>query len=139
MTNGLHRVNGLTTYSAPRATLPSRLSRRPTVSTRARRTLTRPTTPVRHNPRTLPSREWELIYKPEDERSIANQLERETKREKEPSPEAPEVTESKQDATLPVRSTYLIKAFFLQSPNIITGQEPRQRALQGRQDRPGAP
>jgi hypothetical protein len=38
----------------------------------------------------------------EDERTIANQLEREEKREKEPSPEPQEVTESKKDATLPV-------------------------------------
>jgi hypothetical protein len=43
-----------------------------------------------------------LISDTEDERSIANQLERETKREKEPSPEPKEVTESKKDATLPV-------------------------------------
>ena len=38
----------------------------------------------------------------EDERTIANQLEGEKKRGKEPSPEPPEVTESKKDATLPV-------------------------------------
>jgi hypothetical protein len=43
-----------------------------------------------------------LISDTEDERTIANQLEREEKREKEPSPEPKEVTESKQDATLPV-------------------------------------
>jgi hypothetical protein len=112
-TNALHPVNGLTTCSAPRATPSSRPNRRPTVSTRARRTLTWPTTPVRHNPRTTHPREWELIHNPEDERSIANQLERESKREKEPSPEAPEVTESKKDATLPVCSTYRIKQFLL--------------------------
>ena len=51
-----------------------------------------------------------LISDTEDERTIANQLEREEKREKEPSPEPKEVTESKQDATLPVcsiiRSSY---------------------------------
>lgn len=44
-----------------------------------------------------------LISDTEDERSIANQLERETKREKEPSPEPKEVTDSKKDSTLPVR------------------------------------
>ena len=38
----------------------------------------------------------------EDERTIANQLEREQRREKEPTPEPQEVTESKKDATLPV-------------------------------------
>ena len=39
-----------------------------------------------------------------DERTIANQLEREEKREKEPSPEPKEVTESKKDATLPAKN-----------------------------------
>merc|ERR1712093_774023 len=39
-----------------------------------------------------------------DERSIANQLERETKREKEPSPEPKEVTDSKKDSTLPAKN-----------------------------------
>ena len=50
--------------------------------------------------------DWDSILTPppEDERSIANQLEREEKREKEPSPEPKEVTESKKDATLPVCS-----------------------------------
>lgn len=40
----------------------------------------------------------------EDERSIANKLERESKRESEPEPESKEVKESKKDATLPVWS-----------------------------------
>jgi hypothetical protein len=48
-----------------------------------------------------------LIPNTEDERSIANQLERETKREKEPTPEPTEVKEQKQDATLPVCLTFL--------------------------------
>ncbi|KAF1348556.1 hypothetical protein BDV97DRAFT_297181 [Delphinella strobiligena] len=39
-----------------------------------------------------------------DERSIANKLERESKREKEASPEDPEVTKAKKDATLPATS-----------------------------------
>lgn len=38
----------------------------------------------------------------EDERTIANQLAREEKRQNEPEPEHPEVTESKKDSTLPV-------------------------------------
>ena len=46
----------------------------------------------------------ELTTTTEDERTIANQFEREEKREKEPSPEPKEVTESKKDATLPVCS-----------------------------------
>merc|ERR1711879_11692 len=36
-----------------------------------------------------------------DERTIANQLAREEKRQNEPEPEHPEVTESKKDSTLP--------------------------------------
>lgn len=47
-----------------------------------------------------------LMLDIEDERTIANQLEREEKREKEPTPEPQEVTESKKDATLPVCVTY---------------------------------
>ena len=47
-------------------------------------------------------RDGRLILDTEDERTIANQLEREEKREKEPTPEPQEVTESKKDATLPV-------------------------------------
>jgi len=74
----------------------------------------------------------------EDERTIANQLEREEKREKEPTPEPQEVTESKKDATLPVCATTSLRSIIHLSNN-ITGQEPRQRAQQGRQDRPGAP
>jgi hypothetical protein len=89
--------------SAPSATPRSRPSRRPTASTRARRTLTRPTTPVCSDALCARyTRIKKLTSDTEDERSIANQLERETKREKEPSPEPKEVTESKKDATLPV-------------------------------------
>ena len=78
-----------------------------------------------------------LIPDTEDERTIANQLEREEKREKEPSPEPKEVTESKKDATLPVCSiTHW--SYIMQSTDNSPGQEPRQRTQQGRQDRPGA-
>lgn len=50
----------------------------------------------------LKTRNIRLTTDTEDERSIANQLAREEKRQNEPEPEAPEVTESKKDSTLPV-------------------------------------
>jgi len=40
---------------------------------------------------------------PEDERSIANKLERESKRQNEPEEESLQTKQLKQDATLPVR------------------------------------
>lgn len=42
------------------------------------------------------------MYCPEDERSIANKLAREEKRQGEPEPQSAETTESKKDSTQPV-------------------------------------
>lgn len=80
---------------------PSR-SRRP-ASTRARSTLTWPTTPVRRFTRRccLDTFTNNLT---EDERSIANKLEREEKREKEGEEKSLQAQQIEKDATLPVRS-----------------------------------
>jgi hypothetical protein len=110
--------------SAPSATQPLSRRRRRTGSTRARRTPTRPQTPVRLSfPVSLPlshtyfgskipshytlsrlikhGKANSLI---EDERSIKNKLEREEKRENEDEEVSVQEQRRQQDATLPARA-----------------------------------
>lgn len=78
-----------------------------------------------------------LALDSKDERSIANKLAQESKRESQPEGEkSEEVKQSKIDATRPVSTTWL--NLHLSKINIVTGHQPRQRAIKGRQDRPRA-
>lgn len=74
----------------------------------------------------------------EDERSIANKLENETKRDKEEDLKSFEEKLLQEDPTAPVRDRWLRVGSKASLTDTRTGQTARQRAIKGSQDRQGA-
>jgi hypothetical protein len=93
------------THSAPSPTTRLRGRRRRSASRRARRTLTRPATPVRTEIHQQSPKPFQLtLFGTEDERSIANRLDKETSK-KDGDEDSDETKLHKLDATAPVRTS----------------------------------